>query len=52
MKYPEKELYEAPSVSVIGLGQEGVICSSPPGNSLDDYDFGDLDENSFFFLGL
>lgn len=36
-----KELYEAPSVTVVEVKGEGVVCGSP---STKDYNYGNLDE--------
>ena len=41
----EKELYEVPTVDVVEVKVEGVVCGSPWGdNPTEDYDFGGLDE--------
>ena len=44
MVFDNKKMYEAPSVRVTRLGQEGVICASHYVYMLNDFDYGDLDE--------
>ena len=50
MVFHKKVAYQAPQVSVIALGQEGVICTSPPGDTQHDYEYVDLDEVSLFLF--
>ena len=37
-----KVLYEAPSITVVEVKTEGIVCASPYGT--EDYNYGGLDE--------
>ncbi len=41
----QKELYEAPTISIVEMKQEGVICGSESGNgSLQNYNWNNYEE--------
>ena len=37
----QKELYEVPTISVVEMKQEGVICQSPAGAGVNNYTWND-----------